>query len=270
MSFRLETQLQELHLVSEQGQAIISHKLTSHGDALNKVFTTIMETQQKHDQRLDKLESTTSPNSMNIPLSKQPNSSSTAQALSPPQYSDSPDSFSEASFSALRLRFLRRRKCDVRCRCRCHVQTRGQSPKMLQSVLGTLFVGYAGLPVLTASCNSRLCQRSSEGFLQVNYYFPQWFLARILSLVVRFQDAQTPEISLRLLNVRSSYESIFQYAHRGDADSIKFLLTKGKASVLDVTDDSGHSPLHVCDMQRICYIEANLGCSSRFHKVMSR
>ena len=146
-SFRLETRLQELHLASEQGQAIISHKLTSHGDALNQVFTTIMETQQKHDLRLEKLETAMSPSLMNIPSTKQPNSSSTGQALSPPQYSGSPDSISEASFSALRMRFLRRRKCDVRCGCRCHVQTRGQSPKILQSVLGTLFVGYAGLPV---------------------------------------------------------------------------------------------------------------------------
>lgn len=142
------------------------------------------------------------------------------------------------------MRFLRRRKCDARCGCRCHRNTRAHSPQMLQSVLGTLFVGYAGLPVLTPSCNSRICQGSSEGFLQVNYYFPQWFLARILSLVIRSQNGQTPEISLRLLNVRSSYETIFQYALRGDADSIKFLLTNKKAS-------SGHSPLHVGHVKRI-------------------
>lgn len=130
---------------------------------------------------------------------------------------------------------------------------------MLQSVLGSLFVGYAGLPVLTPSCSSRVCQGSSEGLLQVNYYFPQWFLARILSLVVKFQDAQTPEVSLRLLNVRSSCESIFQHALHGDAESMKFLLNNGKGSVLDVTDDSGHSPLHVWDVRHICDSEAKSG-----------
>lgn len=196
---------------------------------------------------------------------------STGQAVSPRRYSYSPDSlFSEASFSALRIRFLRPRKCDARCGCRCHKHTRAQSPQLLQSVIGTMFMGYAGLPILTPSCNNRVCQRSSEGFLQVNYYFPQWFLARILSLVVRFQDAQAPEISLRLLNVRSSYESIFQYAFNGDADSIKFCLANGKGSVLDVTDDSGHSPLHVCSVQHICNIGANLRCRLQLHRVMSR
>lgn len=219
-----------------------------------------METQQKHGQRLEKLERV-----------MQTNPGSTGQAVSPRRYSDSPDSlFSEASFNALRMRFLRRRKCDARCGCRCHMHTRAQSPQMLQSVLGTMFLGYASLPVLTPSCNSPICQRSSEGFLQVNYYFPQWFLARILSFVVRFQDAQTPEISLRLLNVRSNSERIFQYALSGDADSIKFLLTNGKGSVLDVTDDSGHSPLHVCGIHHIYDTEANLRCSLRLVRVMFR
>lgn len=181
--------------------------------------------------------------------SKQTSYNPTGHAVSPRRYSDSPRSlFSDASFSALRMQFLRRRKCDMRCRCRCHLQTRAQSPQMLQSVLGRIFVGYASLPLLTPSCDNRRCQGSSEGFLQVNYYFPRWFLARILSLVVKFQDAQTPEVSLRILNMRSSCESIFRYAEYGDADSIQFLLAKGRGSVLDVTDDSGHSPLHV----RVC------------------
>ncbi|MCJ1261129.1 hypothetical protein MMC22_000993 [Lobaria immixta] len=193
-SFRLETQLQELHLASEQGQAIISHKLTSHGDALDKAFTSIMETQQKHDQRLKKLESAISPNLLNPALTRQADSSSTGQSVPPRRYSDSPDSlFFEANFSAL----------------------------LAESV--------------------------------------KWFLARILSLVVKFQDAQTPEVSLRLLNVRSSCESIFQHALHGDAESMKFLLNNGKGSVLDVTDDSGHSPLHVWDVQHICSSEAKSG-----------
>lgn len=230
-----------------------------------------METQQKNDQRLARMEDSISSYVSNSQSSEKLSYSPTDHAVSPRRYSDSPESlFSDASFSALRMRFLRRRKCDVRCRCRCHSHTRAQSPQMLQSVLGKMFVGYASLPLLTPSCDNRRCQGSSEGYLQVNYYFPQWFLARILSLVVRFQDAQTPEVSLRMLNVRSSCESIFRYAGSGDVDSIQFLLAQEKGSVLDVTDDSGHSLLHVRDAQHIFDTEVNFGCSLWSQTVMSR
>lgn len=50
---------------------------------------------------------------------------------------------------------------------------------------------------------------------------------------------------MRILNVRSAYEAGFLSAVGGDAESVRCLLAAGQASVLDVTDDSGHSPLHV-------------------------
>ena len=168
-----------------------------------------------------------------------------------PGYSHQPYNDSSSSllrvdnFSAIRMRFLRKRKCDLWCHCRCHTYVRAQTPEVLQSILGTLFVGYAGLPALGPPCSYIKCRRASEGYLQINYYFPPWFLARIVSLSMRFQDSKIPNISMRVLNVRDSYENIFRSALVNDAESVLYQLTVGQASVLDVTDDSGHSPLHV-------------------------
>ena len=164
------------------------------------------------------------------------------------RFSDSPGSlFHDANFSALRMRFLRRQKCDPWCTCACHKQSRAETPQFLQSIVGALFVGYTGLPLLTPPCNSKKCHRTGEGFLLVNYYFPQWFLARIISVAVRYNETniRKPEISMRVLNSQSRSEGIFQSSIRGDANAVKHFLTSGKASILDVTDDSGHTPLHV-------------------------
>lgn len=162
------------------------------------------------------------------------------------RYSDSPGSlFRVDSLSALRMRFLRQRKCDVWCDCNCHTHVRAQTPDMLQSILGTLFVGYAGLPALTPSCSNTKCRRATDGFLQINYYFPQWFLTRIVSMAMKFQDSKIPNICMRVMNVRNMYEGVFMSAFENDADAVEYQITIGQASVLDATDDSGHSPLHV-------------------------
>lgn len=213
-----------------------------------------METQKEHTERLEKVERSTSSDLLlpevrgqDIPEDR-PGAMDLVTQDANRRYSDSPGSlFQNADFCTLRMRFLRRRKCDPWCECACHKHTRAGTPQMLQSIVGTLFVGYTGLPLLTPSCNSQKCYRTSEGFLQVNYYFPQWFLARIVSVAVRYNETniRRPDVSVRTLNVRSSYEGIFQSSSRGDADAVKYFLTSGKASVLDVTDDSGHSPLHV-------------------------
>ena len=64
-------------------------------------------------------------------------------------------------------------------------------------------------------------------------------------MAIRFKDSKIPDLSMRVLNVRSSYEPIFQSAREGGAGLVRHLLTMGQASVQDVTHDSGHSPLHV-------------------------
>lgn len=64
-------------------------------------------------------------------------------------------------------------------------------------------------------------------------------------MAIKVQGSKIPQIRLRILNLRDSYEEIFQSAISGDARSIRYLLSSGRASVRDISDDSGHSPLHI-------------------------
>ena len=202
--------------------------------------------QQSYNDRLKRVEALVPSNLDSFEKTNHTDSISEKQEIYNQRHGDAAgSSFQLDDFSALRMRFLRQHKCDTSCDCNCHTPTRARTSQMLQSVLGSLFVGYTGLPALASTCSSMKCQRSSEGFLQIDYYFPPWFLARIVSMAMRFKDSKIPHISLRVLNVRSSYEAIFLNAREGDAELVRYLLTTRQASVQDVTDDSGHSPLHV-------------------------
>ncbi len=149
------------------------------------------------------------------------------------------------NFSALRMRFLRQGRCSQWCDCACHTYIRTRTPEAVQTILGSLFLGYTGLPTLTPPCNNGKCRRSSEAFVQFNYYFPSWFVARAVSFAMSVQNSKIPKVSLRVLQLRNSYEEIFQSCIVGDVHSVRYLLMSGQASVTDISDDSGHSPLHV-------------------------
>ena len=202
--------------------------------------------QQSYNDRLKRVEALVPPNSDDVEKTNCIDSSSEKQDIYNQGSSDAAaSSFRLDGFSALRMRFLRQHKCDASCDCSCHIHTRARSPQMLQSLVGSLFVGYICLPALASKCSVPKCQRSSEGFLQIDYLFPPWFLARMVSMAMTFKDSKIPDLSIRVLNVRSSYEPIFQNAREGGAGLVRHLLTMGQASVQDVTHDSGHSPLHV-------------------------
>ncbi|KAG4443535.1 hypothetical protein IFR05_001008 [Cadophora sp. M221] len=95
---------------------------------------------------------------------------------------------------------------------------------------------------------------TGQSFLQVNYFFPGWFLQRAVTFSLRMSDFERPEYSLKLLHVRSTFESIFRAAGINDAAMVRSLIANNRASVLDVTNDDGHSALHLAVMHS--HIEA--------------
>ena len=202
--------------------------------------------QQSYNDRLKRVEALVPANSDDVEKKNCIDSVSEKQDILNQRSSDAAGSSLQLDgFSALRMRFLRQHRCDASCDCNCHIHTRARSPQMLQSLVGSLFVGYTGLPALASTCSNAKCRRTSEGFLQIDYLFPPWFLARMISMAMRFRDSKIPDLSMRVLNVRSSYEAVFLSAREGDAGLIRHLLTVKQASVQDVTHDSGHTPLHV-------------------------
>jgi len=66
--------------------------------------------------------------------------------------------------------------------CQCHVKTRGETPRWLRNLFGTLFYQYTGLPVLgKRSCNSVRCRHHESWSAKFEYRFPVWLFPLIVS-----------------------------------------------------------------------------------------
>lgn len=90
----------------------------------------------------------------------------------------------------LRVRTSIRQSCTGLCKCNCHQSKNLSSPPWLRGLIGLLFIGYTGSPILNRNlpCSERLCQKNSSSLLIVKYYFPSCFLSRMITL----RDRRTP------------------------------------------------------------------------------
>lgn len=239
--------MKDVQYTTQQVHASISQSLETQGGSLEKKLIDIIQAQQIIHERLQRVEGALECSSK---MAEKSNDELTDTSMRKadrylPQGESSSRLFAGDSFSALRMRFLRQTKCQQWCDCECHTYKRNHSPRSLESIFGTLFYGYTGLPTVTPSCSNNDCRRSSEAFLQINYYFPAWFFAWAVSVAIKVQGSKIPQLKLRILNLRDSYDEIFQSSISGDARSVRYLLSSGQASVRDISDDSGHSPLHI-------------------------
>ncbi|KAH6990134.1 ankyrin repeat-containing domain protein [Ilyonectria destructans] len=72
--------------------------------------------------------------------------------------------------------------CSAYCNCQCHRQSQVETPKWIRSAFGSLFLRYNSLPVWdTRPCRVEKCKRS-HGSIRLRYTFPQWMIAREVSL----------------------------------------------------------------------------------------
>lgn len=152
----------------------------SQGGSLEKKLIHIIQAQQHIHERLQRVEESLMDGSKAAGQSTLSEKSNDRPLDAPLGKADRPllqghssaPLFAGDSFSALRMRFLRQTKCKQWCDCECHMYKRGRAPQSLESTFGTLFYGYTGLPTATPPCSNNECRRSSEAFLQLNYYFP--------------------------------------------------------------------------------------------------
>lgn len=147
--------------------------------------------------------------------------------------------------STLRIR-LHPNACGANCTCACHKVTHLKSPSAMQKALGLLFFGYRGMPALSGKCSGPPCRGNMTQNLNVDYYFPAWALNKAIRATYQAHAAAGPELCLRMVNVRDPRDDIFRSAAEGDIETVRKLLTDGKASVMDVDSTTGHSLLHVC------------------------
>lgn len=157
------------------------------------------------------------------------------------------DSSTMTAVSAVGIRTSQfpRTSCTPWCSCACHKEWRFRTPRFLEAFVGSLFIGYSGIPVLRPPCNEHSCHLRSQPLTYVTYFFPRWFLSRMVTVMLTNTPLAGPVASLKVQRTVPGYAEIFNYAKLGNLDGIKSLFEGGLASPHDVQYDSGITALHV-------------------------
>jgi hypothetical protein len=155
--------------------------------------------------------------------------------------------YQTATFSTVRLHVRRQSQCHGYCSCICHSHMRARTPSFLKKIIGTLLLGYSGMPLLKSRCSNNDCRSYKSRSLELTYCFPQWFLERAVYLVAASTYTGGPMIGLTVRR-RTEYakeNSIFQMAIIGHIDGIRELLGRRLATPNDVDSVYGETALFV-------------------------
>jgi hypothetical protein len=143
-----------------------------------------------------------------------------------------------------------RKTCRPWCSCCCHVRRSLRSPGLVKGFIGSLFVGYSGVPLATQPCNERQCQRRSTVRFTLSYQFPAWFWTKALFASLTTANVPGPEMLIRVQTKIPYTSEIYQHCLTGNAESLQRLFQERAASPFDV-DPDGISLLHV-RADRLC------------------
>lgn len=134
------------------------------------------------------------------------------------------------SSQVLNLHVLRQISCGPRCSCSCHRTQRVKSPRVLDNLIGRIFLGYNGFPSVIGRCSASTCGLSSPAFTRVTYRFPAWFWQRAVQVVLSCNEACGPELLIRLPHVRSFNCDWFRCVRKGDIEGMKCVLQSKQAN----------------------------------------
>lgn len=130
----------------------------------------------------------------------------------------------------LQTQVLMQRPCGEGCHCSCHQPKNLLSPRLVENIIGHLFIGFTGPALIYGSCNDSRCRQGYPTSLRLTYRFPYWFWQRAISIAFSFRSGVGPELAVRVPYVRPMTADWFRYARRGDVEGMKNLLKSGKAS----------------------------------------
>lgn len=149
--------------------------------------------------------------------------------------------------STFRIQTSLRRSCSELCMCHCHKSTNLNSPRWLKGVIGYVFIGYSGAPLARRrKCTEKACLKERQSSLKVSYFFPTWFMGRMLVFRDRYSPVDGHSISVktpRIVDTDANHPAVWAAVH-GNVESMRDLFARGLASQLDV-DDLGQSLLKV-------------------------
>lgn len=124
-------------------------------------------------------------------------------------------------------------ECNGLCLCNCHKSRSLNSPRWAQNIIGIILLSWSGVlghPI----CNQKRCQRSQNRMLKLNYYFPSWFISRVIYLRHKFETMENHDITLRTPRVVPQNSLMTCTATQGDIGKMQRLFSEGLASPFDV------------------------------------
>ena len=144
------------------------------------------------------------------------------------------------------------RQCDRFCICQCHQITNLATSNSLSTVLGRLFIGYIGLPLLSHSkCNQITCRhRKAQVRVRIVYLFPIWFALRLIALTIT-KSSTTFMWKLDFPVVTQTAAPMFVLTSLGNTADIQTLLGDNTSALNAVEVIASKSPLHVSIMAEI-------------------
>jgi hypothetical protein len=166
-----------------------------------------------------------------------------------------------------RTLYRARYSCPSPCNCACHQQQHFGSSNFLHQLLGSLFIGYTGLPLITPQCTSS-CQRRSAPMLLIRYYFPMWLLLRLVWLISIKMGQHSLKFSLEFRRTVPNNADVFHVTACGDIESLRVLFGRKKASPMDVDSRDGRSAFHLSHLS--CFLFTPLFASFGFNKFCVR
>lgn len=131
------------------------------------------------------------------------------------------------------------------CTCSCHVRRDAATSGVLNSLLGRLFVGYSGLPLLSSKCDNNECQGSKgrRSELSLEYWFPTSLWSTIVRMHVGLHPNAGPSLQLETLRRIPDSAQCVDFAVNGNIDGLKYLFRRGLASPRDVSTSRGYTLL---------------------------
>ncbi|KAL9101172.1 MAG: hypothetical protein Q9163_003550 [Psora crenata] len=142
------------------------------------------------------------------------------------------------------IRVAQYNACRSGCPCNCHVQARSSTPGLIDRVFGKIFVGYAGLPLLSPKCNTTSCEKAQAAHISLEYWFPLGFVwSQIVRFRLTYESNVGPHFELSSLRRVPDSAQCVNFALNGDIDGLKDLFRRGLASPRDVSTTRGYSVL---------------------------
>lgn len=131
-----------------------------------------------------------------------------------------------------------RQHCSRYCRCQCHRITAVRAPSWMRNLAGSLVAQYTGgMRFTRRSCDTPACRRESAKVVRLGYSFPEWFLARAVSLYVSWGSLTNVGVSLHLTvpRVWEPPEVVSAFIHNCETALLEEKLPKRELMPTDIT-----------------------------------